>query len=197
MKGLPESTRMAFKQVSYDEAITRPMLHKIIYHENHLTYFINVADLSYLKPFRHAKLNTVAKELPNCYLSNDNQFIIIEKQIFISKGIVTNRYNGNEKSILTKTENASTLVRALAYGWRYKKLYEKGMPIQRIMKQEKIADRTVYKYLNLAYLSPVIINHIMDGNEEIRVDLQDLFSIASSCSTFKEQETAFFQDVII
>ena len=118
--------------------------------------------------------------------------MVIEKPIFIRKGIATNRYNGGETSILTKTENAQTLIKALAYGWRYKKLYESGTPVDHIMKQEKIAHRTVYKYLNLAYLSPVIINHIMDGKEEICLGLQDLFRIASSYNTFKEQEKAFY-----
>ncbi|NCB49388.1 MAG: hypothetical protein EOM53_01725 [Alphaproteobacteria bacterium] len=195
MKGLPEATKMTFKQVRYDEKLIRPMIDKIIYHENRLTYFINIADLSYLESFKQDALNTVSKELSRSYISNDSKFFIIEKPIFIRKGIATNRYNGGETSILTKTENAQTLIKALAYGWRYKKLYEAGTPVEHIMKQEKIAHRTVYKYLNLAYLSPAIINHIMDGKEEICLGLQDLFKIASSCTTFAEQEQAFFLNI--
>ena len=192
MKALPEAMKLAFKQVFYNEALIQPMIDKIIYHKNRLTYFINVADLSYLEPFKQNNLNTSENELSGSYLSNDGKFIVIEKLIFIRKGIATNRYNGGETSILTKTENAQTLIKALAYGWRYKKMYEAGTPVDHIMKQEKIAHRTVYKYLNLAYLSPTIINHIMDGKEGVCIGLQDLFRIASSQIAFKEQEKAFF-----
>ncbi|NCB49895.1 MAG: recombinase family protein [Alphaproteobacteria bacterium] len=192
MKALPGSTKLAFKQIHYSEELIPTMIDKIIYHENRLTYFINIADLSYLTPFKQSNLNTSENELSGSYLSNDGRFMIIEKPIFIRKGIATNRYNGSETSILTKTENAQALIKALAQGWRYKKLYESGTPVEHIMKQEKIAHRTVYKYLNLAYLSPRIINHIMDGKEDICIGLQNLFSIASSCTTFAEQENAFF-----
>ncbi|MFV0626069.1 MAG: recombinase family protein [Alphaproteobacteria bacterium] len=192
MEILPQATKMAFKQTLYNESMIKPMIDKIIYHENRLTYFINIKDLSYLEPFKQDHLNTNKKELLSCYLSNDSKHIIIEKPIFISKRIASNRYSGRETSILTKIENANTLIKALAQGWKYKKLYESGTPVEHIIKQEKMAHRTVYKYLNLAYLSPRIINHIMNGKEEIYLGLQDLFRIASSCTTFKGQETAYF-----
>lgn len=61
------------------------------------------------------------------------------------------------------------------------------------MKTEKIAHRTVYKYRNLAYISPRIVNYIMEGRNNIHIELQELFHIASSYTTFAEQEKVFFK----
>lgn len=55
-----------------------------------------------------------------------------------------------------------------------------------IMKQEKMAKRTVYKYLNLAYLSPRIVNQLLNGT--LTVNPQTLFDIASKSLSFEEQE---------
>ncbi|MGL4722349.1 MAG: recombinase family protein [Desulfovibrionaceae bacterium] len=192
MKALPEATRLAFKQVEYSLNIIRSMIEKVIYYENKLLYFINIEKADYLEPFRCEQLNIKSKEMLNSYISTDNKYLVIEKFIYISKGIATNRYNGGETSILTKTENANRFIKALAYAWRYKKLYESGMSIHDIRKQEHIAHRTVYKYLNLAYLSPRIINYIMEGKEESNISLQELFQIASSYSSFEEQEGEIF-----
>lgn len=53
--------------------------------------------------------------------------------------------------------------------------------------------RTVYKYLNLCYMSPRIINTIMEGNAPTRIKLQTLFDIASKYEKFQEQEIEFYK----
>ena len=60
------------------------------------------------------------------------------------------------------------------------------MSIDNIMKQEKMTKRTIYKYLNLAYLSPKIVNQLLDGT--LIINLQKLFEIASKKLSFDEQE---------
>lgn len=55
-----------------------------------------------------------------------------------------------------------------------------------IMKQEKMTKRTIYKYLNLAYLSPKIVNQLLSGT--LTINLQTLFDIASKNLSFEEQE---------
>lgn len=55
-----------------------------------------------------------------------------------------------------------------------------------IMKQEKMTKRTIYKYLNLAYLSPRIVNQLLSGT--LTINLQTLFDIASKNLSFEEQE---------
>jgi hypothetical protein len=46
--------------------------------------------------------------------------------------------------------------------------------------------RTIYKYLNLAYLSPKIVNQLLSGT--LTINLQTLFDIASKNLSFEEQE---------
>ena len=77
------------------------------------------------------------------------------------------------------TGNTQILIKALAYAWKYKKEYENGVGIKAIAKNEQRDQRTIYKYLNLAYLSPRIINDIMDGKIPPNINLQTLFQIAS------------------
>ena len=94
--------------------------------------------------------------------------------------------------MLTKKENNLGLIKALSYGWRYKVQYEKGMSIAKIRKQEQKTERTIYKYLNLAYLSPNIVRDIMDSRVPDYIDLQELFRIASTHADFSAQESAFY-----
>lgn len=83
-------------------------------------------------------------------------------------------------------DNNRLIVRALAYAWKFKKLYEKELSTDDIAKQEKMSKRTIYKYLNLAYLSPRIVNQLLDGT--LNINLQTLFEIASKNLSFDEQE---------
>ncbi|MCQ2599503.1 MAG: hypothetical protein MJ187_03980 [Alphaproteobacteria bacterium] len=106
--------------------------------------------------------------------------------------IVIIRKDGGEVSIHTKTENAQILTKALAFGWKYKKQYEAGVPVDQIKRTEHRADRTVYKYMNLAYLSPKIISNILEGEVPSHVNLQTLFKIAERYSDFGKQENVFY-----
>ena len=58
-----------------------------------------------------------------------------------------------------------------------------------IMKQEKMTKRTIYKYLNIAYLSPRIVNQLL--SRTLTINLQTLFDIASKNLSFDEQEKTF------
>lgn len=71
------------------------------------------------------------------------------------------------------------LIKALGYAWKYKQQYESRTGIRELAETEKRDQRTIYKYLNLAYLSPRIINDIMDSKIPPRINLQTLFQIAS------------------
>ena len=85
------------------------------------------------------------------------------------------------------------LIKALAYGWKYKKAYESGIGVKALAATENRDQRTIYKYLNLAYLSPRIINDIMDSKIPSHINLQTLFQIASRYDNFAEQERVFYE----
>ena len=55
--------------------------------------------------------------------------------------------------------------------------------MEEIMKQEKMTKRTIYKYLNLAYLSPRIVNQLLSGT--MSIPLQKLFEMGTKGQIFK------------
>ena len=117
---------------------------------------------------------------------NANNQIIYEKQVVINRELSSNVYNAGKVGLMSVNDNNRIIVRAFAYAWRYKKLYECGIPTDDIAKQERISKRTIYKYLNLAYLSPKLVNQLLDGT--LTINLQKLFEIASKTKDFQEQE---------
>ena len=106
-----------------------------------------------------------------------NQQIIYEKAIVINRGLSSNTYNAGKVGLMSVNDNNRLIVRAFAYAWRYKKLYESGIPTDTIAEQEHISKRTIYKYLNLAYLSPKLVNQLLSG--AINIPLQKLFKLAT------------------
>lgn len=69
-------------------------------------------------------------------------------------------------------------------------MYEETGNTRDIAKNENVSMRTIYKYLNLAYLSPCIVNDLMGGTKII--DVQKLFEIASKYEEFEEQEKEIY-----
>lgn len=159
-------------------------INKIIYQKDRLTFFFNTDPLI-LSAYTGNALNENNKPL-DFIADNTNNQIIYEKQIIINRGLSSNVYNAGKIGLMSINDNNRLIVRALAYAWKFKKLYEKGLSTDDIAKQEKISKRTIYKYLNLAYLSPRIINQLLDGT--LTINLQTLFEIASKNLSFDEQE---------
>jgi hypothetical protein len=69
-----------------------------------------------------------------------------------------------------------------------------GLSVRRIGEDEHKADRTIYRYLDLNFLSPNIVNDIMESNVPPHVNLQALFDIASKYSDFNDQEKAYYNE---
>ncbi|HNY25041.1 MAG TPA: recombinase family protein [Alphaproteobacteria bacterium] len=195
MNFLPSEKRLMFKQIKYTEAIINPMIDKIIYQDHKITIFINSDDLKYLDIFTDKNyMNAFNNQMENCYLTDDEKYIVIETEISIaSTSSIIYKHQCGEKLIMTKSENNNTLVRALAYAWKYKREIENGMSVRKLATKMGRDHRTVYKYLNLCYMSPKIINTIMSGNAPATINLQTLFDIASKYEKFSEQEIEFYK----
>lgn len=190
-----------FKLINWDilgqyekSDLTKEIIDKIIYTENKLTYFINIENTSYLNKFKtenyyNSKAQSISKDI---YLSTDAKRLILEKEIYINNRISTNRYEACGKKILTKSENSNYLIKAISYAYRYKKMYEEGLTIKEIRVKEHTSIRNVYRYVNLAYLSPNIIGNILDSHVPESVDLQTLFKISTELD-FIKQEKLFYQ----
>ena len=162
----------------------RNFINKIIYQKDRLTFFFN-ADPIILSAYTGDSLNENNNPL-EFITNNANNQIIYEKQVVINRGLSSNVYNAGKVGLMSINDNNRLIVRALAYAWKFKKLYEKGLSTDDIAKQEKMSKRTIYKYLNLAYLSPRIINKLLDGT--LTINLQTLFETASKNLSFDEQE---------
>lgn len=195
MNFLPSEKRLTFKQVKYTDAIIKAMIDKIIYQDNKLTIFINNEDLRYLDSFTDKNyMNTNNTPMDHCYLTGNGKHIIIDAEISLSNtSSIIYKHRCGEHSILTKKENNNTLVRALAYAWKYKRDIENGTSVRKLATKIGRDHRTVYKYLNLCYMSPRIINTIMEDNAPARVNLKILFDIASKHEKFQEQEIEFYK----
>lgn len=200
---LPKAKILEFKSLNFD-ALTMPRQHKfirelvskVVYYEDKLVCFIDIENLSWMNNFKPTDyMNGTNNIVPgSVFSSEDKRHIVIVKEIFINNRVSTNRYDACGKIIMTKKENNHGLIKALAYGWRYKKLYEKGLSIAKIRMQEHKTERTIYKYLNLAYLSPKIVNNIMESKVPGHIDLQKLFHISSKYVDFKSQEEQFYSE---
>lgn len=182
-----------FENTTYDvrTKLLETLLTWAVYTNNHMTFYINIAPIAdtFQTP---GYTNTCNAPLSaDICLSNDEQHIIIERPVIINNRVSTNRYEACGRTVMTIQENNLQLMRALAYGWRYKSKFEHSQNAPQIAKAEHKAERTIYKYLALAYLSPKIVSDIMDGTAPA-VDLQTLFTIAAKHTDFKEQEKMFY-----
>ena len=191
LNGLNKDNTMPLKLINFTDMdyfaqrnFIRNFINKIIYQKDRLTFFFNV-DTIILSAYTGDSLNKNNNPL-EFIADNANNQIIYEKQIIINRGLSSNVYNAGKIGLMSVNDNNRLIVRAFAYAWRYKKLYEKGVRMEDIMKQEKMTKRTIYKYLNLAYLSPRIVNQLLSGT--LTINLQPLFEIASKNLSFEEQE---------
>ena len=193
LNGLSKDSAMALKLINFTDMnyfvqrnFIRNFINKIIYQTDRLTFFFNTAPIT-LSAYTGDSLNQ--NDNPSEFIAdNANNQIIYEKQVVINRGLSSNVYNAGKVGLMSVNDSNHLIVRAFAYAWRYKKLYEKGVRMEDIMKQEKMTKRTIYKYLNLAYLSPKIVNQLLSGT--LTVNLQKLFEIASKNLSFEEQEKA-------
>lgn len=191
LNGLNKDSAMVLKLINFTDMdyfaqhnFIRNFINKIIYQKDRLTFFFNT-DPIILSAYTSDSLNENNNPL-EFIVDNANNQIIYEKQVVINRGLSSNVYNAGKVGLMSINENNRLIVRAFAYAWRYKKLYENGMPTDDIAKHERISKRTIYKYLNLAYLSPRIVNQLLNGT--LTINLQTLFEITSKNLSFEEQE---------
>ena len=176
LNSLNKDSTMALKLINFNDMdyfaqhnFIRNFINKIIYQKDRLTFFFNT-DPIILSAYTGDSLNQ-NNNLLEFIADNANNQIIYEKQVVINRGLSSNVYTAGKVGLMSVNDNNRLIVRTFAYAWRYKKLYEKGIRMEDIMKQEKMTKRAIYKYLNLAYLSPRIVNQLFSGT--LTVNLQN------------------------
>ena len=127
-----------------------------------------------LRPFIRADyINTQSNKTD--FIQNNGE-IILTRKIIINRHGDTNKYSLLYKNLMTKADNNNLIVRAFTTAWKYSAIYEQSGDLGQVVKSEHTSWRSLYRYLNLAYMHPEKVNNILSGKESYSMD--ELFAIA-------------------
>ena len=106
------------------------------------------------------------------------EFITNEYSVTITVPVVFRRYANTKfrkakTSLLTITENNNLIVKAFATAWRYREMYEKCGDVDTVARKVGSTPRTIYRFLDIAYMYPTKVNEILSGKTQVNVN--DLF----------------------
>ena len=96
--------------------------------------------------------------------------------------------NGTARNILTVRQLNESLVRGLSRGWQLKRLLEKGKSLRECEAASGMNKRTFARYLNLCYLSPKIVEDILEYKNPRNMTLRELMNLAEGETGFREQK---------
>ncbi len=128
--------------------------------------------------------NSVRPFITDVYVNQSSlpmEFITNEYSVTITTPVVFRRYANTKfseakTSLLTITENNNLIVKAFATAWKYKELYEKCGDVDTVARKVGSTPRTIYRFLDIAYMNPDKINEVLSG--KLKINVNDLFQIA-------------------
>lgn len=164
------------QNISYAEkkGLIQSLADKVIYSQEKLIFYLT-PDTAKLQPF--ATDNFINQNAaPMEFTVNDNR-IVITVPIVLRKYANT-VFDKTKNGILTITDNNHLILKAFATAWRYREMYERYGDTDKIIAMEHTSPRQFYRHLDLAYMNPETINHILSGKQKVNVN--DLFQIAKS-----------------
>lgn len=121
-------------------------------------------------------------------LSSDRQYLIINLEFILDNSRSTKLRATCSKNIITVSKMNETLVRGIAYGWKFAKEMEQGKTAIDLEKETGLQKRRIYKYINLKYLSPKIVKDIFENKNPNNFRLKELLDLAEQ-SDLRSQET--------
>jgi len=124
-------------------------------------------------------------------LSSDKKNLIINVEFILDNSKSTRLRASCAKNIITVSKMNETLVRGIAYGWKFAKEFEQGKTAIKLEKETGMQKRTVYRYINLKYLSPKIIKDIFENKNPQNMRLVELMDLADKYLNFRDQECAW------
>ena len=181
LDALPNDISHVLKQINFESfdytnrrALIRSLIDRAIVANNNITFFIK-PDTKMLMQFIAPKfINQNSK--PMNFVQTDGA-IIIKRDIVFTKGKQLTKYNSNHRGLMTMTENNHLIVKVFSLAFRYREIFERLGTYEDVLNTEKISWRTLYRYMNLAYMKPNKINEIMSGNEQYGIE--ELFNMAN------------------
>ena len=196
LSALPLESKDAIKRIdwirmTYDTKrnLIQSVIKKVIYSNEKLIIHISLDPMRWQEFTGEVYINEATE--PMEFITSKDE-VIITVPVILRKYATTRIDKDAKTGVLSITDNNHLIVKAFATAWRYKELYESGIGIKKIARDEKRDLRTIYKYLNLAYLSPKIINSALNGELHNHTNIQELFLIADKYENFTDQEKVFF-----
>jgi hypothetical protein len=180
LSALPTDIVHVLKQINFDTLdytarrnLIRDLIDRAIVSDKIITFFIKPDPVILNKYTTDEFINQHID--PMQFIVN-NDTIIIKRDIVITKGQQLTKYNTGRRGLMLLSENNHLIVRAFALAHKYKETYERTGNLEELVKTEKTSWRSMYRYLNLAYLDPRIVNDVMFGKLKHTVD--DLFKLS-------------------
>lgn len=181
LSALPNVLAHTLKQIDYGgldymarRRLVQTLIRRAIYAPNQITFFINT-DTDTLRAFmRPDYINTKNNKID--FMRNGDD-LILTRSVLLNKWTGSNKYNVGRGGLMTRTDNHNMIVRAFATAWRYRMAYEKHGDLEYVIKAERTSWRSLYRYLNLAYMHPEKVNDILSGKEACSVT--EIFAIAT------------------
>ena len=197
LSALPPESKDAIKRIdwtrmTYDTKrnLIQSIIKKVIYSNEKLIIHISLDPMRWQEFTGEVYINEATEQME--FITSKDE-VIITVPVILRKYATTRIDKDAKTGVLSITDNNHLIVKAFATAWRYKELYESGIGIKKIARDEKRDLRTIYKYLNLAYLSPKIINSALNGELHNHTNIQELFLIAEKYENFAEQEKSFYE----
>lgn len=163
---LPPDSASALKSVNWaalsgvqKRDFIQAIVDKAIFSNNQLIIYLDVSPNS-VRPF-----------ITDVYVNQSSlpmEFITNEYSVTITTPVVFRRYTNTKfskakSSLLTITENNNLIVKAFATAWCYREMYEECGDVDTVARKVGSTPRTIYKYLDIAYMNPKRANQILDG----------------------------------
>lgn len=153
--------------------LIQTLIQRAIYTPGQITFFINT-DADSLRAFmRPDYINTQNNKID--FMRNGDD-LILARPVVLNKWTGSNKYSAGRAGLMTRTDNHNMIVRAFATAWRYRMAYEKHSDLEHVVKSEQTSWRSLYRYLNLAYMHPEKVNNILSGKEVY--SMEEIFAIA-------------------
>lgn len=145
------------------KGLIQSLVDKVIYSQEKLIFYL-VPDTTKLQPF--ATENFINQK------SDPMEFTVSDGRIVITVPIVLRKYvntvfDKTKNGVLTVTDNNHLILKAFATAWRYREMYEECGDVDTIARTANATPRTIYKYLDLAYMNPKGVNNLLNGNNTV------------------------------
>ncbi len=154
--------------------LVQSLVDKVIYSQNNLIFYL-IPDAAKLKPFITDKFIN-QKSAPMSFVINVPH-VIITVPVILRKYTNT-RFDKTKNGVLTITDNNHLILKAFATAWKYREMYEQCGDVDTVAKTIGSTPRTIYRFLDIAYMKPTKVNEILSGKPSVNINA--LFNIAKN-----------------